>query len=238
MARSYTDQSKHVGRGRGAKAPLFVLFAALTFCAATLANAPQAAHAAEVPCEIDPATGHGYYAVAVDVGINWYGANAAAALLTCGGVSGHLATITSPAEQAFIASKFPTAVNGGIAGPAPSFGYWIGGKWNAISGNFEWVTGEPFGPYTNWNAGEPSGDVDGAIHFWGFNSGGVWNDAEAGIWPFSGYVVEFPPVTESPMPVAQSDCMKGGWERYGVFKNQGDCVSFVATKGKNQPARR
>jgi hypothetical protein len=23
---------------------------------------------------------------------------------------------------------------------------------------------------------------------------------------------------------------------YGVFKNQGDCVNFVATKGKNPPA--
>jgi hypothetical protein len=28
----------------------------------------------------------------------------------------------------------------------------------------------------------------------------------------------------------------GGWRTYGVFKNQGDCVSFVATGGKNPPA--
>ena len=37
-------------------------------------------------------------------------------------------------------------------------------------------------------------------------------------------------------PVTKSDCMNGGWQSYGVFKNQGDCVSFVATGGKNSPA--
>jgi parallel beta-helix repeat protein len=28
-------------------------------------------------------------------------------------------------------------------------------------------------------------------------------------------------------------CKNGGWQSFGVFKNQGDCVSFVATGGKN-----
>jgi hypothetical protein len=36
--------------------------------------------------------------------------------------------------------------------------------------------------------------------------------------------------------LAKADCMNGGWKTFGVFKNQGDCVSFVATGGKNQPA--
>ena len=38
------------------------------------------------------------------------------------------------------------------------------------------------------------------------------------------------------LPTSKDDCKKGGWERYGVFKNQGDCVSFVATGGKTPPA--
>jgi hypothetical protein len=39
-----------------------------------------------------------------------------------------------------------------------------------------------------------------------------------------------------PMPVAQEQCTKNGWKGYGTtFKNQGDCVSFVATRGRNQP---
>lgn len=34
----------------------------------------------------------------------------------------------------------------------------------------------------------------------------------------------------------KDQCKNGGWQSYGVFKNQGDCVSNVATKGKNPPA--
>ncbi len=37
-------------------------------------------------------------------------------------------------------------------------------------------------------------------------------------------------------PTTTAECKDGGWETFGVFKNQGDCVSFVATGGKNQPA--
>jgi hypothetical protein len=35
-----------------------------------------------------------------------------------------------------------------------------------------------------------------------------------------------------PLPTSTAQCMNGGWKTYGVFKNQGDCVSFVATGGK------
>ena len=44
-------------------------------------------------------------------------------------------------------------------------------------------------------------------------------------------VVEAPP-----LPTSKDQCKNGGWRDFGVFKNQGDCVSFVATGGKNQPA--
>lgn len=37
-------------------------------------------------------------------------------------------------------------------------------------------------------------------------------------------------------PTNKDQCKNGGWQSYGVFKNQGDCVSFVATGGKNLPA--
>jgi hypothetical protein len=39
-----------------------------------------------------------------------------------------------------------------------------------------------------------------------------------------------------PLPTSKDQCKNGGWRTYGVFKNQGDCVSFVATEGKNQPS--
>jgi hypothetical protein len=46
-------------------------------------------------------------------------------------------------------------------------------------------------------------------------------------------VLDSPP-NGSPTTAAQ--CKKDGWMSYGLFKNQGDCVSFVATGGRNAPA--
>jgi hypothetical protein len=36
-------------------------------------------------------------------------------------------------------------------------------------------------------------------------------------------------------PTTKDECKDGGFERFGIFKNQGDCVSYVATGGENQP---
>jgi len=41
--------------------------------------------------------------------------------------------------------------------------------------------------------------------------------------------------TGSDISVNKDSCKNGGWQRFGWFKNQGDCVSFVATGGKNPP---
>ena len=38
-------------------------------------------------------------------------------------------------------------------------------------------------------------------------------------------------------PITTAECKNGGWEAYGVFENQGDCVSYVATHGKNEPGK-
>src|SRR6266542_2039558 len=42
------------------------------------------------------------------------------------------------------------------------------------------------------------------------------------------------------IPLTAGDCKKGGWTRFHIdgvtFKNQGDCVSYLATGGRNQPA--
>jgi len=38
------------------------------------------------------------------------------------------------------------------------------------------------------------------------------------------------------VPTSAEECKNGGWQSFGgLFKNQGDCVSFVATGGKNPP---
>lgn len=45
------------------------------------------------------------------------------------------------------------------------------------------------------------------------------------------------------LPTSKDECKNGGWSTFvnvitgqKIFKNQGDCVSFVATNGKNPPA--
>ena len=43
-------------------------------------------------------------------------------------------------------------------------------------------------------------------------------------------VVDAPP----PPPTTKDQCKDEGWRNYIGFKNQGQCVSFVATGGKNQ----
>ena len=54
-------------------------------------------------------------------------------------------------------------------------------------------------------------------------------DASAGNPHVSGPVS--PPVSP---PVTKDQCKKGGWQTFGtMFKNQGRCVSFVVTGGKN-----
>lgn len=39
----------------------------------------------------------------------------------------------------------------------------------------------------------------------------------------------------APLPLSVHQCKKGGWQAYGTFRNQGDCMAFVATKEKNPP---
>ena len=54
---------------------------------------------------------------------------------------------------------------------------------------------------------------------------GIWTDVTLrGTWLFEGSVA------------SKDACKNDGWKDFAVFKNQGDCVSFVATEGKNQPS--
>jgi hypothetical protein len=135
--------------------------------------------------------GHYYEAVA-SAGISWYQAGAAAT-----NKGGYLATITSPAENAFIFGFIRT--NSALWMPRPtgnSWGPWIGGLQPAGSpdpaGGWTWVTGEPFA-YTHWNAGEPSNTGnENCLEFWGEQAavGDVWNDKEGAV-ALHGFVMEY-----------------------------------------------
>jgi hypothetical protein len=53
---------------------------------------------------------------------------------------------------------------------------------------------------------------------------------------FPGFRSNVSATLTSALPIAIGDCKQGGWEDYSMFKNQGDCVSFVDSGGDNPPA--
>ena len=61
---------------------------------------------------------------------------------------------------------------------------------------------------------------------------GAAQTTNAGTWDAFVAKIEF----AVPLPTSTDQCMNGGWKTFGVFKNQGDCVSFVATRSKNPPS--
>jgi hypothetical protein len=38
-----------------------------------------------------------------------------------------------------------------------------------------------------------------------------------------------------PLPTTKAECKNGGWRTFGVFKSQGDCLSFVAAERTDPP---
>lgn len=84
---------------------------------------------------------------------------------------GHLATITSAAEQQFIRDTFSMA--------STNEPFWLGATDLATEGVFEWTTGEDF-LYTNWKRSEPSGTTSENYLTINWESvrgrPGTWND--------------------------------------------------------------
>jgi hypothetical protein len=122
----------------------------------------------------NPANGH-YYEL-LPAAQTWTAAKSAAESLSYQGVSGHLATVGSAAENAFIQTNF-----------AGSAGLWLGGfqspATNVRSANWQWVTGESWS-YTNWAPGEPNdhqGSPENVAEMYGTAgaSPGRWNDDQA-----------------------------------------------------------
>jgi hypothetical protein len=58
-------------------------------------------------------------------------------------------------------------------------------------------------------------------------------DAGSQVWSTTATLTETLTVACPPsLPTSKDQCKNGGWQAFHVFKNQGDCVSFVATGGK------
>ena len=107
------------------------------------------------------------------------------------------------------------------------------------------------GPYNSLNVGVEGAATVGTDNntdnvFWNTSTAAYYTDgglAGVGIfrqdtgWTPYGTVplkITATPTLVAP-PTSKDQCMKGGWAKFNnpSFKNQGDCVSFVATGGKN-----
>lgn len=139
---------------------------------------------------LNPANGHYYEAISVSGGITWDDANAAAAARKFRSYEGHLAVVTSQAENDFLVTSFPNAF------PANRPGFWLGGFQQLPSAapdqGWTWVTGEPF-TFTNWLSGEPNDAFveEDVLHFhcWGAPAG-AWNDLPRS-YVVPGFFVEY-----------------------------------------------
>ena len=116
--------------------------------------------------------------------LSWTEANAAAQANLLNGQPGHLVTITSAAENDFVANL--------VSG---DFRAWIGLTDSANEGDFQWVTGESLDSlcYVNWSSGEPNNSGGNEDYVELFASNDSWNDRV--VRPFSpanaAYIIEW-----------------------------------------------
>ncbi len=139
-----------------------------------------------------PGTGNLYEYVAST--LTWNSAKSAAEARTKYGAPGYLTTITSEAENDFVADRLTNAG-------------WMGASDSASEGVWRWVTGPENGTqfwsgasggsafggnYENWNTGEPndSGSNEDCAQFLA-GSTGFWNDLPCSGSTLPGYVVEY-----------------------------------------------
>jgi len=131
-----------------------------------------------------PDTGHYYEAIPGP--IMWPDARAEAESRIYNGMRGHLATITSSGENAFLWNNLGMDV----------FFYYLGGTDEANEGVWQWITGEPWG-YTNWYYGEPNNlNNEDVLVFW---YSGRWNDYSTA-YAANGYIVEYENMAGVPEP--------------------------------------
>lgn len=150
-------------------------------------------------------TGHLYEYVSST--LNWNNAKTAAEGRTKYGATGYLATITSQAENDFVAARLSNAGWMG-ASDVTSEGVW---KWvvgpesgtTFSNGNSPSMSAAP-GQYQNWNTGEPndSGGEDCGQFLSG--GSGKWNDLHCSNTTLPGYVVEYGSPS-SPLSIASAD---------------------------------
>ena len=137
-------------------------------------------------------TSNGHYYQIFSGQVNWNIAYAYTNSLSHQGYQGHLATITSAAENTWLINTF----GGSTLADKVIGGIQAAGSLTRDSG-WSWVTGETW-DYTNWSSGEPNDEFnpteigrENALQIKGDVTDGSWNDLPFTYFPLNGFLVEY-----------------------------------------------
>jgi hypothetical protein len=196
-----------------------------SFLAAALGLAALEAGATTYPTPAPALHDGRYYQVVIANKISWEAAKAAAEQRTFQGVQGHLATIGTPAEDAFVHQLRQQVLNA----PHPTLTgtqLWVGGYQVQCATTtpepgcgWLWINGDPIAPtnsaapYTNWQQGEPNNLIRVPDQYnrasenhltIGLNGAFGWNDEGylGNVW---GYVIEYGETTTVPADTCTAD---------------------------------
>jgi hypothetical protein len=118
-------------------------------------------------------------------------------------------------------------------------------RWDAYNGGngVWWSTRDipgvcAFNCFVKWSdivAANPTATIQGELINQGSGNPGIDANLDAFTFGANGNATtwNFDPLTGP--PTSKDQCKDGGWQSFDnpTFKNQGDCVSYVATKGKH-----
>lgn len=160
--------------------------------------------------------GH-FYEIVADHGVTWVVANGAANAAEFRGVRGHLATLTSAEEDAFVeglrSAVMPPIGEVWIGGFQPDGELCAGCGWTWVNGEGSIPGVSSVSPYANWQAGEPNDAFDPGEQHLAKGLGGDpgWND-EGRVANIGGYVIEYDTVETVPTTQCQAagGCSLGG----------------------------
>jgi hypothetical protein len=153
--------------GKNMKKKMAMILSLVLFVFSLCFTVPAQAATSVIPSDAKYFSSNGHYYKVYHLTKTWQQARA-----YCASLGGHLATITSAQEQAFIKTL----------GCKKNYNYWLGATDAAKEGTWKWVTGEKWS-YQAWGSNQPdnsqlkTGVTENYLQFcvnWGY----LWNDSD------------------------------------------------------------